>query len=307
MPASPRRLTRLQREGLIGLLFLSPWILGFLLLKLVPILVALGFSFTNFEMLAPEQTRFVGLENYIRFLDDTEAGANLFGSVGYFIVTIPVQMAAALALAALFTSGRIKNRRILRTLFFMPSIIPAVAIYFIFFGMIDSKTGWINLLILEPLGLPPIQSLFAAGGYSLILTVFALWSIGPGFLIMLGAMQSIPKEIYEAARVDGAGPILRFFSITIPMITPAIFFALIVNLTAAFGGVALLDRGYLYSQSPSPMENYIADTIFSKGDLGYASALAWVMFAVTITITIAVFRSSRSWVYFPEENRDEDF
>jgi ABC-type sugar transport system permease subunit len=118
---------------------------------------------------------------------------------------------------------------------------------------------------------------------------------------MYGAIQGIPKEIHEAARVDGAGPVMRFISITMPMISPAIFFSLVINLTSAFGGSILLDRGYLFNQSLSPMEGYINAVIFTNTELGYAAALAWVMFVMTMTITILLFRSAQSWVYYPEE------
>jgi ABC-type sugar transport system permease subunit len=153
---------------------------------------------------------------------------------------------------------------------------------------------------MEPLKLPPMA--FGASTFTMLLAIMAIWSIGPGFLIMYGAMQSIPPELHEAARVDGAGPLMRFVGITLPIISPAIFFSLVINLTSAFGGSVLLDRGYLFSQSLSPMEGYINTTMFTQFDLGYASALAWVMFAVTMTITILLFRSARSWVYFPEES-----
>jgi multiple sugar transport system permease protein len=132
----------------------------------------------------------------------------------------------------------------------------------------------------------------------------ALWSIGPGFLILYGAMESVPKELYESARVDGAGPFARFFYITLPMVSPAIFFALIINLTGAFGGAVLLDRGYIFSFSLSPMEGYINNVMFLEANLGYASALAWITFTIMMTITIFLFSTSRRWVYFPEEDRD---
>ena len=124
---------------------------------------------------------------------------------------------------------------------------------------------------------------------------------------MLGAMQAIPKELYEAARVDGAGPIYRFVTITLPMSSPAIFFSLVINMISAFGGVALLDRGMTYGQSLSPMESYISRQMFNFSRLGYASALSWVMFIVVMAFTLILFRSTRSWVYFPEESSDEDF
>ena len=287
--------TRLQQEARIGWLFLSPWIIGFILLKALPILAAFIFALTDFQMLAPEETSFVGLSNYIRFLGDVQAGSSLFASLSYFLLTVPLEMVVALVLAAILTSERLKNKGLLRTLIFMTSIIPATSIFFIFLGSLE----YAERLIFTPLNLPPIE------GFNLLIPFMALWSIGPGFLILYSAMESVSNEIYEAARVDGAGPLARFVYITLPMISPAIFFTLVINLTGAFGGAVLLDRGYILNFSLSPMENYINNTMFSEADLGYASALAWVTFAVMMTITILLFRSARRWVYFPEEDSHE--
>jgi ABC-type sugar transport system permease subunit len=284
--------TRQQQEARIGLLFLAPWVIGFVLLKALPILAALVLSLTDFRMLSPETTKFVGLENYIHFFHDAQAGANLLGSLNYFLLTVPLEMVVALVLAAIFTSERLKNKHFSQTLIFMTSIIPATSVFFIFLGSIQ----YADRLIFTPLGLPPIQ------GFGLLLPFMTLWSIGPGFLIIYSAMVSVPKEIYEAARVDGTGPLSRFIYITLPMISPAIFFTLVINLTGAFGGAVLLDRGYILSFSLSPMEGYINETMFRETELGYASALAWVTFAVMMTLTLLLFRSAKRWVYFPEED-----
>jgi ABC-type sugar transport system permease subunit len=295
-PKPAKHLSLRKYEATVGFLFLLPWIVGFILFKAVPILAALGFSFTNFQMLHPETTRFIGLANFVTFFRDQNAGASLFGSLSYFILSVPIELLVAMALAAIFCSERLKGKRLLRTLFFMPSIIPAVAIFLVISALIDPRTGWINRLIITPLHLSsslPLGNLFPI--------ILSLWTIGPGFLIMLGAMQAIPKELYEAARVDGAGPINRFLTITVPMSSPAIFFSLVIDMISSFGGVALLDRGLSYSQSLSPMESYIAYQMFSRQDLGYSSALAWVMFIVVMVITILLFRSTRYWVFFPEE------
>jgi ABC-type sugar transport system permease subunit len=292
MKTRTKKMTRSQKEAWTGLLFLSPWIIGFVVLKALPILAAFILSLTNFHMLTPESTKFIGLENYLHFFRDTEAGANLYGSLSYFLLTVPLEMVGALLLAAVFTSERLKNRRLSQTLIFMTSIIPATSIFFIFLGSLQ----YADQLIFRPLNLPPIQ------GFGLLLPFMTLWSIGPGFLIIYSAMQSVPREIYEAARVDGAGPFARFLSITLPMISPAIFFTLVINLTGAFGGAVLLDRGYILNFSLSPMETYINNVMFQQTDLGYASALAWVTFAVMITLTIFLFRSAKRWVYFPEED-----
>lgn len=291
----PVRQTRLQQEARIGWLFLSPWVIGFVLLKALPILAALVFSLTDFKMLSPEATKFIGLENYVRFFRDTQAGANLFGSLGYFLLTVPLEMIVALVLAAVFTSPRLKNKNVLRTLVFMTSIIPSASIFFIFLGSLE----YADRLIFTPLNLPPIE------GFGLLMPFMALWSIGPGFLIIFSAMESVPNEIYESARVDGAGPFARFVYITLPMISPAIFFTLVINLTGAFGGAVLLDRGYILNFSLSPIEGYINSVMFSQTDLGYASAIAWVTFMVMMMLTVFLFRSSKRWVYFPEDDEDE--
>jgi len=221
--------------------------------------------------------------------------------LSYFLLTVPLEMILALALATIFSSERLRGKHVLRVLFFLPSIIPATAILFIWIGLTAPGIGWLSKLVLEPLKLPP------TGGYELIPIILAMWSIGPGFLILLGAIQGVSKDLYEAARVDGAGPVARFAMITLPIISPAIFFSLVINLTTAFGGAALLDRGNLFQTSLSPMEGYINSTMFSRFQLGYASTLAWVMFAVTMTITVILFRTAQRWVYFPEEREDEDY
>lgn len=290
-----------RREALVGLLFLSPWIIGFIVLKFLPILYTLGYSFTDFNLMKPGEVGFVGLDNYLRFATDLDAWSGLVGSVWYFITTVPLELLVALCLATLLSNQRVLGKALWRLVIFIPSIIPAAAIYSVWLGFANSSSGWLGRLILTPLGLPPLVD---GNGLAMIM---ALWSIGPGFLIMYGAMLKIPQDLYEAARIDGAGPLLRFLNITLPMISPAIFFSLVINLTSAFGGSMLLDRGYVFSQnlSISPMEGYIHLIMFTYKEMGYASALAWVMFGVTMTITILLFRSARRWVYFPEEGSHE--
>ena len=294
-----------RREGIIGLLFLSPWLLGFILLKFLPILYTLGYSFTDFSLLKPGETSFVGLENYLHFATDLDAWTGLVGSLGYFISTVPLELLVALGLAAMLSSQGVRLKPVWRLLIFLPSVIPAAAIYSVWVGFVNPGSGWLDRLVLTPLGLPSLVQ--GSGGVPYLVTIMALWSIGPGFLIMYGAMLSIPKDLYDAARVDGAGPLMRFLNITVPMISPAIFFSLVINLTSAFGGSMLLDRGYVFSESLSPMEGYINLVMFTYSKMGYASALAWVMLAVTMTITILLFRSARRWVYFPEQSGHETF
>jgi multiple sugar transport system permease protein len=276
-------------------------LIGFLLFKLLPILASLVISFTDFHMLHPEATQFIGVDNYARFFTDPTAGYVLFATIALALTTIPLQLCAALILAALLNNPRLKGRTALRTLFFLPSIIPSIAITFMWFGFTDPNTGWLSRFILEPLGLG--GDLFAESATALLFAVSSLWSIGPGLLIMLGAMQSISPELHEAARVDGAGPFVRFLSITLPMISPAVFFTLIIDLIAVFGGVVLLDRGNTFNGGTSPYDGYLSFQMFNRLDLGYAATLAWVFFVLVIVVTVALFRSSRHWVFYADEER----
>lgn len=298
LPAARRPGRRYQ--AWVGLLFISPWIIGFILLKLAPLLASLFFSFTDFNLLHPAEMRFVGLANYRRVLQDGYALYTLLGTLSFALISIPLQMAVSLGLASLVNNARVRAKGLLRTLIFLPSIIPSTAILFMWIGFLDPRNGWLNRLILQPLGFPPFPGAFTEGGYNLLLSTQMLWSIGPGFLILYSALQSISPELYEAAKVDGAGPVVRFFNVTIPLISPALFFTLIINLISTFGGVALLDRGNPFSGSISAFDSYISTVIFSNLDLDYAASLSWTFFAVMMGVVIFLFRTSRRWVYYPE-------
>jgi multiple sugar transport system permease protein len=289
-----------QRQGLLGLLFVSPWLIGFALFKLLPILGSLGVSFTNFHPLHPEETQFIGLANYARIWRDIDAGGSLFGTIGMALTTIPIQMLAALGFAALVNSQRVRGKNLLRALIFMPTIVPFTAIFVVVFGFLDPDVGWLNALILEPLGLPPV-SVFSEAGFNFLIMLISVWAIGPGFLIMLGAMHGIPQELYEAARVDGAGPVNRFINITLPMASPAIFFSLIINLVSIFGGMALMDQGTRFGEGISPYDSYVGSVIFRQLDYGYAAGLAWAFFVFMIAAVILLFRTTRYWVHYADE------
>ncbi|HEY4690544.1 MAG TPA: sugar ABC transporter permease [Anaerolineae bacterium] len=290
-----------RREARTGLAFLTPWLVGLLLLKLLPILASLFLSFTNFSMIRPQETQFVGLANYLQVLTDDVAGVALFSTASFALVSVPIQLIVALAFATLMNSRRLAGKTLLRTLFFMPSIVPGTAILALVLGFLDPNTGWLNRVILEPLGLPPSPGPFTAAGFEFFQILITLWSIGPGFLIMLGAMQGIPSEVHEAARVDGAGPLMRLLKITVPMISPAIFFSLVINLISIFGGAVLLDRGNPFTGSLSAYDNYINQIMFNDNRLGYAASLAWVFFGLMLIVTLFLFRASRRWVYYAED------
>jgi len=299
-PITTHKSRRWRYDKVFGVLLILPWLIGFLLFKLLPIIASLGLSLTDFHMLHPQETQFIGLENYIQIFQDETVGFLLFRTLSPALTNIPLQIAASILLAACLDSRRLKGQTALRTLFFLPSIIPGVAVAFMWSGFTDPDTGWLNRFILEPLGLTAFGDLYIQGANQLLSTLRALWSIGPGILIMLSALQSVSPELHEAARVDGAGPIERFSFISLPLMSPAIFFTLIINLITAFGGVILLDRGNSFSGGGSPYDRYISRVMFDDFQLGYASGLAWIFFILVMIVVVILFSTSKHWVYYPD-------
>ena len=287
-------------NGRVGLILISPWLIGLIIFKFLPILASLVLSFTDFHLLNPHQVQFVGLKNYQSILNDGNVGDVFLKTTKLALVIIPLQTLASIAIASLLSSRRLWKRDILRTLFFLPSIIPAFSTTLMWQGFVSPSTGWLNRIFLNPFGLAA-WNIFSSRGASQPLMMFSsLWTIGPGMLIMMGAMQGISPEVYESALMDGAGRMVRFFKITMPLITPAIFFSLVLNLTAVFGGAILLDRGNTFSIDLSSYDAYVNFQLFNMFNLGYASSLAWVFFIFVMIVVLVLFRTSKSWVYFPD-------
>ena len=291
--------TRFQRQ--VGLILISPWLIGLLIFKLAPILASFILSFTDFHLLNPGQIQFTGLANYRIILRDTQAGIALGQTIKLALVIIPLQTFTSIFVAALLSSQQLLAKNTMRMLFFLPSIIPAFSAALMWQGFVSPSTGWLNRLILGPLGLEALNHFSSRDPSSHSLFILSsLWTIGPGILIMMGAMQGISNEIHEAARIDGADRITRFFKITIPLITPAIFFSLVLNLTAAFGGAILLDRGSRWRNDFSSYDGYVNFVLFDMFKLGYASSLAWIFFVFVLIIVLILFGTSKRWVYFPD-------
>lgn len=290
--------TRFKRQ--IGLMLISPWLLGLLIFKLVPILASLVLSFTDFHLLNPDQMQLVGLGNYRIIFRDEQAVTVLWQTVKLALVIIPLQTFASIFVAALLSSQKLLVKNAIRTLFFLPSIIPAFAAALMWQGYVSPATGWLNRLILGPLGLETLNHFYSRGASQPLFILSSLWTIGPGILIMMGAMQGISSDIYEAARIDGAGRFARFFKITMPLITPAIFFSLVLNLTSVFGGAILLDRGSRWRNDFSSYDAYINFVLFDMFKLGYASSLAWIFFIFVMILVLILFGTSKRWVYFPD-------
>ncbi len=286
-----------------GLLLISPWLAGFFLLKFFPILASLALSLTNFYLLEPQKTEFVGLQYYIQFLHDPDMYTVLNRTIMLALAIIPVQLVSSVCIAALLSNRRLLAKNTMRTLFFLPSVIPSAAFIFMWQGFFNPASGWLNRLFLNPLGLAGLNHLSGRGAGNSLFILTSLWTIGPGMLILMGSMQGIAPELYEAAQVDGAGRFRRFFSITLPLITPAIFFTLILNLTAVFGGAVMMDRGYNFDSNLSSYDSYIYFYLFRVFKLGAATSLAWIFLIFTMAIVITLFITSKYWVYYPDPEK----
>ena len=296
-----------RRKRLWGLALISPWLIGLLAFKLGPILASLALAFTNYPLLDPSQTQFIGLANFVRIFHDPDALTVLGETLSPALVLIPVQIGASILLASLLSHKGLKMRNTVRSLFFLPSIIPTAAAMFMFKGFVNPDSGWLNRLILGPLGLAGLNQLSSASGQPAFFLLASLWAIGPGFLIIMTSLEAIPTEIHEAAHMDGANLFQHFFGITIPLISPAIFFTLILNLTAMFAGSSLVDRGNnfaeTYSTSTTSYDSYLHYVLFDLQKLGYASSLGWAFFAFILIVVLALFATAKYWVYFPDAER----
>lgn len=288
------------KRDIVPYLFIMPWIVGFMIFTLGPLLFSLGISFFDWPIVG--QPTFVGFGNYIRmFTKDKMFTHSLMVTFKFAFIFVPLYMGIALGLALLLNQ-KIKGQGFFKTVFYLPSVISGVALSMIWIWIFDFKYGVINYLL----------SLFGIAGpnwlgdpkWSLIAMVIAsLWGQGTMVLIFLGALKEIPKDYYEASMIDGAGPFHRFFKITLPLITPALLFNLIMTIISAFQQltIALLMTKGGPSNSTYFYAMYVYNNAFKHFEMGYASANAWIMFIIILTLSLLVLKSSSMWVYYESE------
>jgi multiple sugar transport system permease protein len=290
-----------RREMWWGIAFLSPWLIGLGVLWLLPMAVSLYYSFTNYNPVAADKTRIIGLDNYIEALTDPIALHAAFVTLRYSVIVVPFSIIVPLLIAMLVNAKNLKGKTGYRMLFYLPTIIPAIAATLIFLRVFNSQTGWINR-ILGIFGIEGPSWFYDASYIPIALTILSLWYIGGAMIAYIAALQNVPTELYEAATVDGASPVRRFLNITLPMISPVIFFQLVFGVIAAlqYFGNALLIGGVNGNPNRETLFYnvflYRAGWIFNE--MGYASALAWLLFLFASAITIALFATQRKWVYY---------
>jgi len=289
-----------------GLLFLAPWLLGFVLFFAGPMIASLGASFTDLVLVHPDQTHFIGLENWQRLLTDQLVRKSLLVTGNFLLIAVPLTLMLPLAMALLLNSQRLIAKPLFRALFFMPVLIPGVAAAVIWQGVLNLHTGWIDLA-LDAAGLPTPDWLNDPTWVIPSLALIGTWAVGNYMVIMLAGLQGVPSELYDAAKVDGANAFYRFFRISLPLISPVIFYCLVLAVIAAFQ--YFLTAYVLFQNTAGPnnsalfyMMNLYKEA-FVYYHMGYASALAWGLFFVGLLVTIGLFASARRWVYYAGSDR----
>jgi multiple sugar transport system permease protein len=266
--------------------------------------VAFWFSLTDFDLRRPDDAQFVGLRNYIRLFGDPNVVQSVAVTLRFAAITIPLNLAVSLGLAILVNSPRLVGRRFFRSLFYLPTQIPLVASTLIWIGVLNDRTGWMNG-ILGAVGLDGPDWLQDPGWIVPALAIVGVWGIGNMMLISLAGLQGIPTELYDAAKVDGAGPWQSFRRITLPLLSPVLFYSLLISLVGAsqyFIQAYVLKNGNPDASTLFYNVNLYREA-FTFNQLGYASALAWVLFAFVLVLTIALFKTSARWVFYAGERR----
>jgi multiple sugar transport system permease protein len=290
-----------------GYIFISPWLIGFLIFQLLPVIATLGFAFTDYNPVQPENTQFIALRNFATMTRDAKVGTSLLVTMRYVLLAIPVTFAFGISLASLVNSKNLVGKTVFRTLFYMPAMIPVVAGGVIWAGVANTQSGWINVA-LEAIGITGPDWLNSPVWIYPLLVLIGLWGTGNLMLTLMAGMQGVPSEIYEAAVIDGANGWQRFWQITIPMISPVIFYNLTLMLIGAF---KYFDLAYvLKNGTGGPQDatlfyalNFYKNS-FEYNLMGYGSALAWVLFLIVLILTTVLFATQRYWVYYAGEGRN---
>jgi len=291
-----------HRETLAFYLLISPWLIGLLLFVLGPMAASLVFSFTRWDLLSP--ATFVGLHNYEKmFTRDPLFWQALKVTTIYTAVYVPMELAGGLVLALLLNQ-KLRFLGIFRTIYYLPSVLPGVAFVVLWMWILHPDVGLINTL-LSFIGIQGPRWLADPDWALPALLMMSLWGLGRSMVIYLASLQGIPRHLYEAAAIDGAGRWHSFYKITLPMLTPTIFFNLVLSIISTFqtftSAFVATDGGPLDSTLFYVL--YLFRQAFQYFNMGYASALAWVLFVIILALTLLIVRSSGRWVYYEGEKR----
>jgi len=308
-----------------GLMFCSPWIVGFVFLFAWPFAASFYWSLCRFDLINPPE--FIGLENYRRLTSELQSqkgfGLALTNTLYYSLISVSLSVITGVLLATLL-SAKVKGQAVYRTLVFLPSVIPIVAASVLWIWLLDPESGMINYLLswigipsqnwlnqsrsaLSPAGFTEFSQWLQGGTLNLFgskdaLILMTMWGVGNFVVIYLAAISDIPGQLYEAAEIDGANVIRKFYHVTLPMLSPVIFFNLIMGLIRSvqtFASVYVLSEG---TGEPGGSLMLISMQLFLSAfadfEMGYTSAMAWVLFVILLAATTLLFRTSKHWVHY---------
>jgi multiple sugar transport system permease protein len=306
-----------RREFRSGLFFLSPWIIGFLAFTVIPMLATLYFSFLNLGITDGifSKPDFAGFANYARLLKDPQVWStgstpgSFWVTIRYGLLALPVGIFLPLGLALLMNNQNLKGQMTFRTLFYMPYIVPFVAAIFLWNGMLNPESGWINRALMF-LGVPKESVPTWANDIHWVYPAYVIlgvWGIGNAMLIMLAGLQAVPTELYDAAKVDGATGWTTFWNVTFPMISPVVFYNVVLSIVGLFQYFLVplvVNNGTGRPGGATYFYNlYLFKTFFVFQDMSYGATLAWFLFVVILIVTLFLFGTAKYWVYYAGESR----
>ena len=296
-----RPVTSLSRrqlsKALNGYLFISPWLIGFFVFTLIPIVASFYLAFTNYDMMS--SPTWIGIANFQRmFTQDPRYWASVKATLYYVMTAIPLRLIFALAVAMLINSDR-RGVGVYRAILYAPSIVGGSVAVAVMWRQVFGKDGLVNFLLVM-LGVPPTNWLGDPNTAIWTLIILAAWQFGSPMLIFLAGLRQIPSSLYEAASIDGAGGVSKFVNITLPMLSPVIFFNLVMQ---TIGGFMVLTQALIVTNG-GPLNTtlfyalYLYNQAFQSLHMGYGSAMAWVLLAAIALITALIFKSSSRWVFY---------
>jgi multiple sugar transport system permease protein len=282
------------KENLEGYLFISPWILGMIFFTIGPIIASIYISLTDWDTFT--KPNFIGFENYIDLAHDPKFWISLKVTFSFALFSVPLNLAGGL-FAAMLLNQKVKGMKIFRTIFYLPAVVSGVATALLWRWIFNTDVGLINTL-LSKIGVVGPNWLGDPDWVLPSYIIMSLWGFGNAMLVFLAALQDLPKSLYESADIDGANHFEKFWHITIPMLSPIILFNLIMGVIA---GLKIFTEAYIIGGSGNSALFYMLylwQNAFQLMKMGYASAMAWVLFAIILGITLIVLKSSPLWVYY---------
>ncbi|HEY3268821.1 MAG TPA: sugar ABC transporter permease [Armatimonadota bacterium] len=287
---------RERRETWEAMAYLSPWIVGFLIFTAGPVLFSLGLSFFKWDVISP--AKFVGLGNYQRICQDPLIGKSLANTLYYVAFFLPLSNLMALWMATMLNQ-KVRFMGVFRTLFYLPTLTQGVATFTLWSAIYEPETGLLNRFLRHFVANPPGWLLDPRWSKPALI-IMACWAVGGTMLIYLAGLQGIPASLYEAADMDGAGPAARFLHVTLPMLSPTIFFNVIMTTIGSFQvfAASFVLTGGGPSNSTMFYVYYLFNRAFVYFNMGYASAMAWILFAIVLGLTVFQMKMAPRWVHY---------